>query len=95
MGSWLVVAALHCHSLFIFALCCDNVAYMHQSRCTGASTYEEAASYIQLKFENLNKRKGLKDIYTHFTCATDTNNIQVRLHNISILYIRFEIAFES
>ena len=31
-----------------------------------------------MKFENLNKRKGMKDIYTHFTCATDTNNIQVR-----------------
>ena len=30
-----------------------------------------------MKFENLNKRKGMKDIYTHFTCATDTNNIQV------------------
>ncbi|CAG2100577.1 unnamed protein product [Medioppia subpectinata] len=43
---------------------------------TGNNTYEEAAAYIQLKFENLNKRKDTKEIYTHFTCATDTNNIQ-------------------
>nr|CAD7457855.1 unnamed protein product [Timema tahoe] len=43
---------------------------------TGSNTYEEAAAYIQLKFENLNKRKDHKEIYTHFTCATDTNNIQ-------------------
>ena len=44
--------------------------------CLGSNTYEEAAAYIQLQFENLNKRKDTKEIYTHFTCATDTNNIQ-------------------
>lgn len=43
---------------------------------TGASKYEEAASYIQSKFEDLNKRKDTKEIYTHFTCATDTKNVQ-------------------
>lgn len=42
----------------------------------GANTYEEASSYIRMKFENLNKRKDQKEIYTHLTCATDTNNIQ-------------------
>lgn len=42
----------------------------------GANTYEEAAAYIQVQFENLNKRKDSKEIYTHFTCATDTNNVQ-------------------
>lgn len=43
---------------------------------TGANTFEEAAAYIQMQFENLNKRKDTKEIYTHFTCATDTNNVQ-------------------
>ncbi len=42
----------------------------------GANTFEEAAAYIQMQFENLNKRKDTKEIYTHFTCATDTNNVQ-------------------
>lgn len=42
----------------------------------GNNNYEEAAAYIQMKFENLNKRKGFKEIYTHLTCATDTKNIQ-------------------
>jgi len=42
----------------------------------GANTFEEASVYIQMKFENLNKRKDQKEIYTHFTCATDTSNIQ-------------------
>jgi len=49
------------------------------SRCfpeyQGANTYGEAAQYIQLKFEALNRKDG-KEIYTHFTCATDTTNIQ-------------------
>jgi len=42
----------------------------------GSNTYEEAAAYVQMKFENLNRRKEQKEVYTHFTCATDTNNIQ-------------------
>lgn len=43
---------------------------------TGSNTYEDAAAYIKKKFEDQNKRKKTKEIYTHFTCATDTNNIQ-------------------
>ena len=42
---------------------------------SGPNTYEDTAAYIQMKFENLNKRKDQKEVYTHFTCATDTNNI--------------------
>ena len=42
----------------------------------GENTYNEAGRYIQVKFENLNKRKQTKEIYPHFTCATDTTNIQ-------------------
>ncbi|GBO34367.1 Guanine nucleotide-binding protein G(i) subunit alpha [Araneus ventricosus] len=42
---------------------------------TGNNTYEDAAAYIKMKFESQNKRKDTKEIYTHFTCATDTNNI--------------------
>ncbi|XP_061767973.1 guanine nucleotide-binding protein G(i) subunit alpha-1 isoform X1 [Nerophis ophidion] len=42
----------------------------------GSNTYEEAAAYIQCEFEDLNKRKDTKEIYTHFTCATDTKNVQ-------------------
>ncbi|KAH8364267.1 G protein alpha i subunit [Drosophila suzukii] len=43
---------------------------------TGTNTFEEAANYIRMKFENLNKRKDQKEIYTHLTCATDTNNVK-------------------
>ncbi|XP_062259536.1 guanine nucleotide-binding protein G(i) subunit alpha-2 [Platichthys flesus] len=43
---------------------------------TGANKFDEAASYIQTRFEDLNKKKDTKEIYTHFTCATDTKNVQ-------------------
>lgn len=43
---------------------------------SGSGTYEEAAAYIQCQFEDLNRRKDTKEIYTHFTCATDTKNVQ-------------------
>lgn len=42
----------------------------------GPNKYEEAQAYIQTKFEDLNKKKDTKEIYTHFTCATDTKNVQ-------------------
>ena len=42
---------------------------------TGENTYDQAATYIQLQFENLNRHPE-KMIYTHFTCATDTTNVQ-------------------
>lgn len=42
----------------------------------GSNTYEEAAAYIKMKFEACNIKRGTKEIYTHFTCATDTSNIQ-------------------
>jgi guanine nucleotide-binding protein G(i) subunit alpha len=42
----------------------------------GENTYEATAAYVQMKFENLNKRRDSKEIYTHFTCATDTSNVQ-------------------
>lgn len=39
-------------------------------RVLGNNSFEDAASYIQMQFENLNKKKESKEIYTHFTCAT-------------------------
>ncbi|KAK1158539.1 guanine nucleotide-binding protein G(i) subunit alpha-2 [Acipenser oxyrinchus oxyrinchus] len=44
------------------------------SEYSGANKYDEASAYIQAKFEDLNKKKDTKEIYTHFTCATDTKN---------------------
>lgn len=41
----------------------------------GPSTFTEAVAYIQAQYESKNK-SAHKEIYTHVTCATDTNNIQ-------------------
>lgn len=43
---------------------------------TGDNVFEQAASFMRKKYEKLNRNKD-KEVYTHFTCATDTNNIQV------------------
>ncbi|XP_065272816.1 guanine nucleotide-binding protein G(o) subunit alpha isoform X5 [Emys orbicularis] len=42
---------------------------------TGSNSFTEAVSYIQSQYESKNKSPN-KEIYTHITCATDTNNIQ-------------------
>lgn len=60
-------------SLFV---CVYTLYLQFMLSLTGANTFEEAAAYIQVQFENLNKKKDTKEIYTHFTCATDTNNVQ-------------------
>ena len=39
----------------------------------GENTYEATTSYIARKFDDL--KNGPKLIYTHFTCATSTENI--------------------
>ena len=41
-----------------------------------------------MKFENLNKRKDAKEVYTHRTCATDTNNIAFVFDAITDIIIK-------
>lgn len=42
----------------------------------GPQEYNAAVDYIRAQFESMNERD-TKPIYTHITCATDTNQIQV------------------
>ncbi len=55
---------------------------------SGPNTYEDCASYIKMKFESLNKRHDQKEVYTHFTCATDTSNIQFVFDAVTDVIIR-------
>uniref|UniRef100_A0A8C6PQG5 Adenylate cyclase-inhibiting G alpha protein n=1 Tax=Nothobranchius furzeri TaxID=105023 RepID=A0A8C6PQG5_NOTFU len=57
----------------------------------GGSSYEEAAAYIQCQFEDLNKQKNTKEIYTHFTCATDTNNVQFVFDAVTDVIIKINL----
>ncbi|XP_068134384.1 guanine nucleotide-binding protein G(i) subunit alpha-3-like [Hyperolius riggenbachi] len=49
----------------------------------GANTYEEAAAYIQCQFENLVRGKETRDIYSYFTCATDTKDVQFLFRSVT------------
>jgi len=52
----------------------------------GKNEYQEAAEYIQKKFEGVNRQK--KQIYTHLTCATATDNIKMVFNAIKDIIIR-------
>ncbi|CAK6951327.1 guanine nucleotide-binding protein G(i) subunit alpha [Scomber scombrus] len=58
---------------------------------TGGHLYEETAAYIQCQFEDLNKRKDTKEIYTHFTCATDTKNVQFVFDAVTDVIIKINL----
>ncbi|XP_038139030.1 guanine nucleotide-binding protein G(i) subunit alpha isoform X2 [Cyprinodon tularosa] len=58
---------------------------------TGPNSYDDASAYIQLRFEDLNKRKDTKEIYTHFTCATDTKNVQFVFDAVTDVIIKINL----
>lgn len=57
----------------------------------GGSSYDDTATYIQCQFEDLNKRKDTKEIYTHFTCATDTKNVQFVFDAVTDVIIKINL----
>lgn len=54
----------------------------------GPNTYEDAGAYIKTQFEKLNQRNERKEVYSHFTCATDTNNIELVLESVADVIIK-------
>lgn len=60
---------------------------------SGQNTYEEAAVYIQRQFEDLNRNKETKEIYSHFTCATDTSNIQFVFDAVTDVIIQNNLKY--
>ncbi|KAK5894523.1 hypothetical protein CesoFtcFv8_011206 [Champsocephalus esox] len=58
---------------------------------SAGNSYDETSCYIQAQFEDLNKRKGTKEIYTHFTCATDTKNVQFVFDAITDVIIKINL----
>ena len=47
----------------------------------GLNNYEQGVLYIQGKFEDINRSRRQHEVYTHPTCATNTQNIQ-NVHSI-------------
>ena len=57
----------------------------------GPNTYEATVAYIQMKFEDLNQSKKFKEVYTHFTCATDTASIEFVFDAITDVIIKINL----
>lgn len=54
----------------------------------GGNTYEETSQYIESKFEELNRVPKQKQIYYHFTCATDTENISFVFNAVTDVIVK-------
>jgi len=48
----------------------------------GGKDYDNATEWLKMKFTSLNKNPE-KNIYTHLTCATDTNNIKFTFDSVA------------
>jgi len=54
----------------------------------GDNSYEDASNFVRLQFEERNKDEESKEIYTHFTCATDTTNVKFVFDAVSDVLMR-------
>jgi len=54
---------------------------------SGPQTYNAGVAYIEQQFQNKNHNKQ-KRVYSHVTCATDTNNVGAVFHAVKDIIIR-------
>lgn len=62
------------------------------SCAAGSDTFMEAVGYIQSQYESRNKSVE-KEVYSHITCATDTNNIQFVFDAVTDVIIANNLRF--
>ena len=62
--------------------------YMYTVTSAGPNTFDDAKSYIRERFLALNTAGKDKEIYTHFTCATDTGNVRFVFDAVTDVIIR-------
>ncbi|ORY96375.1 G-alpha protein [Syncephalastrum racemosum] len=61
----------------------------------GGDRYDAACSYLLQKFVSLNTRADTKQIYTHFTCATDTKQIKFVMNAVNNIIMHENLAKEG
>ncbi|XP_067101719.1 guanine nucleotide-binding protein G(t) subunit alpha-2-like [Osmerus mordax] len=70
----------------------EKIKKVHLSICfpdyDGCNSYDDAATYIKMQFEELNMKKGVKEIYSHLTCATDTKNVEIVFGAVTDIIIK-------
>lgn len=54
----------------------------------GPNTYDDAGNYIKVQFLELNMRRDVKEIYSHMTCATDTQNVKFVFDAVTDIIIK-------
>ncbi len=54
----------------------------------GSPSYEAAVGWIKEQFEVRNQDPATRSIYTHVTCATDTNNVQIVFAAVKDIILR-------
>uniref|UniRef100_A0A8D3DQ51 Guanine nucleotide binding protein (G protein), alpha transducing activity polypeptide 2 n=1 Tax=Scophthalmus maximus TaxID=52904 RepID=A0A8D3DQ51_SCOMX len=70
----------------------EKIKKVHLSICfpdyDGPNTYDDASNYIKVQFLELNMKKGVKEIYSHLTCATDTKNVEIVFNAVTDIIIK-------
>ncbi|XP_041638644.1 guanine nucleotide-binding protein G(t) subunit alpha-1 [Cheilinus undulatus] len=70
----------------------EKIKKAHLSMCfpeyDGPNTYEDAGNYIKLQFLDLNMRRDVKEVYSHMTCATDTENVKFVFDAVTDIIIK-------
>uniref|UniRef100_A0AAY4C5I4 Uncharacterized protein n=1 Tax=Denticeps clupeoides TaxID=299321 RepID=A0AAY4C5I4_9TELE len=70
----------------------EKIKKAHLSMCfpeyDGPNTYEDAGNYIKMQFLDLNLRRDVKEIYSHMTCATDTQNVKFVFDAVTDIIIK-------
>nr|XP_020647123.1 guanine nucleotide-binding protein G(t) subunit alpha-1 [Pogona vitticeps] len=70
----------------------EKIKKAHLSICfpdyDGPNTYEDAGAYIKVQFLELNMRRDVKEIYSHMTCATDTENVKFVFDAVTDIIIK-------
>ncbi|KAG9002240.1 guanine nucleotide-binding protein subunit alpha [Tulasnella sp. JGI-2019a] len=58
---------------------------------TGGDDYDSACDYLLHRFVSLNQNSGSKQIYAHYTCATDTQQIKFVLSAIQDILLQLHL----
>ncbi|XP_061493847.1 guanine nucleotide-binding protein G(t) subunit alpha-3 [Rhineura floridana] len=70
----------------------EKITKVHLRVCfpeyNGPNTFEDAGNYIKNQFLDLNLRKEDKEIYSHMTCATDTQNVKFVFDAVTDIIIK-------
>ncbi|KAM6136980.1 LOW QUALITY PROTEIN: guanine nucleotide-binding protein G(t) subunit alpha-3 [Pterocles gutturalis] len=70
----------------------EKITKVHLNICfpeyNGPNTFEDAGNYIKKQFLDLNIRKEDKEIYSHLTCATDTQNVKFVFDAVTDIIIK-------